>query len=129
MYILIVSLACNFIKLEAFDIHSISFGKSNGSLISYLETNFKSKNGGKKVVRDAQVVVARTVLVHGVLRGQGDAGDENHEHDKVVEQLLGHNPVNCLAYPKIREVKGWWISLSMKCNGNAIFPPCLSFEG
>ena len=68
---------------------------------SYLETNFKCENGGKKVVCYAQVIVAGAVLVHGILRGQGDAGDEDHQHDEVVKQLFGHNPVNCLANPEI----------------------------
>ena len=79
-------------------------GQQQPSLIilqnSYLETNFKCENGGKKIVRDAQVIVAGAVLIHGVLRGQGDAGDEDDQHDEVVKQLLGHNPVNCLANPE-----------------------------
>ena len=69
------------------------------SVQSYLHAHFEGKNSGKKIICYSEVIVPRTVLVHRVFGGQGDARHEDHKHDEVVKQLLGDKPVDGLADP------------------------------
>ena len=67
-----------------------------------LQTDFKCKYSSKKIIRDSKIEVSKTVLVHRVFRGERDAGDEDDEHDEVIKELLGNEPVDCLANSEIR---------------------------
>ena len=68
---------------------------------SHLQTNFECKNSSKKIIRNAKVKVPEAVLVHGIFRGEGDAGDEDDEHDEIIKKFLRDEPVDCLADSEI----------------------------
>ena len=70
--------------------------------IYYLQANFKCKNSCKKIICKSQVDVSRAVLVNWILRCKRNTGHQDDEHDEVVEELLGDEPMNHLPHPIIK---------------------------
>ena len=59
----------------------------------HLEADFTGKSYCKDVVCLAEPVVPWVVLVHWVLGCDGEAGEHDHDHDKLVEGRSTHEPV------------------------------------
>ena len=76
--------------------------------VLYLEAHFTCKGNREHVVRLAEPVVARVVLVHRVLGRDGQAGEHDHDHDELVKGGSAHEPVDHFAHTEIEifDIKG-----------------------
>ena len=74
-------------------------GKTN--YVVHLEADFTSKSYCEDVVCLAEPVVPWVVLVHRVLGCDGEAGEHDHDHDKLVEGRSTHEPVYHFTHTEI----------------------------
>ncbi len=72
---------------------------------SYLEDHFNGKDSGEDVVEVGQDVVALALLLDRVLGGEGDAAQDNDDHDERVEAGQRDDSMNKNPDPSKKLVK------------------------
>ena len=79
----------------------IYIGGGGTNDVVHLEADFTSKSYCEDVVCLAEPVVPWVVLVHRVLGCDGEAGEHDHDHDKLVEGRSTHAPVYHFTHTEI----------------------------
>ena len=64
-----------------------------------LETALHGEYSGEDVIGGLEDFVL--VLGNGILEGEGDRAQHDHEHDEHVKHLLRHDPVNPATHPVV----------------------------
>lgn len=70
-----------------------------------LEADLTSKCDGEDIVCLAEIVVPGVLLIDGVLRGDGEAGEDDYDHDELVEGRGTHKPVNHFPHTTTNNLK------------------------
>ena len=83
-------------NLEETNCRSSFICNENFSIV-YFQTDFAGKCDGEDIVRLAQVVVPGVVFVNGVLGSDGETGEDDDDHDELVEGGSTDKPVDQLS--------------------------------